>query len=116
MELKAIKKLLGQSHAIISLGGGAFVNDEVREVCQASAITIWLKAKAETILKRIGNKTNRPLLQGENKQEVIEDLIKKRAPYYQKATLAIEEKNNIEETANQIIESLRQLGETQTQK
>ena len=115
MEVAAVKKLLDQNErAVISLGGGAFVDDEIRKLCKAKAITIWLKAEIDTLLNRLNKDENRPLLAslpaplltGKNKKEYLENLLKTREPFYQKADIAVETKNNIEETIQKIIDRL----------
>jgi len=70
---------------VLSLGGGAFVSEETRKILKEKAVTIWLYAPVETILHRVGNKNNRPLLNQKNKRAVLEDLAKKRYPFYAEA-------------------------------
>lgn len=72
-------------NVVLSLGGGAFMSEETRKVLKEKAVTIWLHAKIDTILHRIGNKTTRPLLNSENKREILEDLTIKRYPTYAEA-------------------------------
>ena len=123
METAAVKKILAtHNKAVISLGGGGFVNHETRKLCQENAITIWLKAKPQTILTRIGNDDSRPLLPGKEKEraQTIIALLKEREPFYQKATITIDEasgeaaneargENNLEKSVQHIISKLEKL-------
>lgn len=88
LEGKIIKEIVARDEDIVlSLGGGAFINEEVREILRKKAITIWLVADIETILHRIGNKSGRPLLNNSNKREVLCELAAKRYPIYGEADL-----------------------------
>ena len=63
----------------------AFINKKIRNLLKKKAITIWLDASIHEILHRIGNKRNRPLLNGGNYRLVLEKLIKERSPIYAEA-------------------------------
>lgn len=65
MERKTIASLLARSGTlIISLGGGAYMQPEVRELLRAGARTVFLKVTADEIISRLeGTRImNRPLL------------------------------------------------------
>ncbi len=88
LECKIIREIVARDEDIVlSLGGGAFMNEEVRKILQEKAVTVWLVADIETILHRIGNKSGRPLLNNGNKREILRDLAKKRYPIYAKSDL-----------------------------
>lgn len=77
--------ILRDEKMVLSLGGGAFMNEETRKILKDKAITIWLEAPIEVILKRVAIKNNRPLLAKKNKRQILEELIKKRYPAYEEA-------------------------------
>jgi len=79
--------ILRDEEMVLSLGGGAFMNEKTRKILQEKAITIWFYTSIDEILKRIGNKDNRPLLNKKNKREILEELINIRYPIYAKADL-----------------------------
>ena len=86
VEKNIIREIVSRDEEIIlSLGGGAFMNEETRKILKEKAITIWLHATIDEILHRVGNKNNRPLLNQKNKRETLEELAKKRYPVYQEA-------------------------------
>ncbi len=90
---------------VLSLGGGAFMDYDIREMLLKNALVIWLKAPIDVVLHRLGNKNNRPLLNNVNKRQVLEDLEKKRYPLYSQAHLefdsaALGYENIIEEIEN----------------
>ncbi len=91
IERKKIREIvLRDENIVLSLGGGAFIDNETRQLLLEKSFVIWLKAPIDVILHRIGNKNNRPLLVGVNRREVLQDLEKKRYPIYQLADLEID--------------------------
>ncbi len=73
---------------MISLGGGAFVNDNIREEILKNHLSFWLNWDDKTLLKRIKNSRKRPLVINATDTELI-DLIKKRSNIYSKALYEI---------------------------
>lgn len=86
VEKETVKEIvLRDEEIVLSLGGGAFMDDEVRKVLAEKAIVIWLHASIDAILRRIKNRNTRPLLNQKNKRNVLEELAKKRYPVYAEA-------------------------------
>ncbi len=86
VEEKTVKEIiLRDEEIVLSLGGGAFMSEEVRKILKEKAITIWLYTSIDEILHRVGNKNNRPLLNQKNKREILEELVAKRYPIYAEA-------------------------------
>ena len=81
-------KILKKNKSVISLGGGAFQNNEIRREVLNGNISIWLKWNYQTLLKRIIDKPHRPLAYNIEKKELIE-LMKKRSKFYKKALYKI---------------------------
>ena len=89
LEKDKIEKISQQQNQIISLGGGAFENEENRTMLLNSSITIYLKTSPQEIFSRVKNEFHRPLLQKNCTTERITELIKKREPNYLKADIII---------------------------
>ena len=92
---------------IISLGGGAFIQDDIRTVCLEKSIVVYLDMSWENWKDRIALIIDsRPVLHGRS-MEGIEALFYKRKEYYADHHLKVETdgKEPIE-VANQIIDSL----------
>ena len=87
-EEKITLKKLKFSSTIISLGGGAFANKNIRKEVLKNHISFWLNWNKETLLKRIKNSKKRPLAINSTENELI-DLIKKRSNIYSKALYEI---------------------------
>ncbi len=81
-------KKLKYSSAVISLGGGAFMNKTIRSEILKNHKSFWLNWSDEILLNRIKNSRKRPLALNSTDKEMI-DLIKKRSNIYSKALYEI---------------------------
>ncbi len=64
LESDALKGLLGGvTPAVISTGGGVVLCEDNRALLTAKAYVVWLRAKAETLARRVGSASGRPLLE-----------------------------------------------------
>ena len=88
-EEKTTLKKLKSSSTVISLGGGAFSNKEIRKEVIKNHISFWLNWSNDILLNRIKNSKKRPLAFNSSENEII-DLIKKRSNIYSKALYKIE--------------------------
>ena len=88
-EARVIARLLDNGPAVIATGGGAFMRDETRNRIRDKAVSIWLKADADVIMKRVKRRADRPLLQTEDPAATIGRLLEVREPVYQHADLTI---------------------------
>ena len=61
-ERQVIARLLGGERQVLALGGGAFVDPQTRAVVRERAISIWLRADLDVLVKRTGRRDDRPLL------------------------------------------------------
>ena len=90
IEAREISKLLRGKPAVISTGGGAYMQEKTRAIINQSGLSIWLKANPETLAERISNTDSRPLLRGKDPVKVLQQLAKERYPLYQEAELVID--------------------------
>ena len=89
IEAREIQNLLEGPPAIVSTGGGAYMNDQSRKIINENSLCVWLKAKPETLISRISNVDSRPLLRGDDPLRIMQDLAKIREPIYKEAGLTI---------------------------
>ncbi len=75
---------------IVSTGGGAAVSDSNRKALKGWGTLICLKASVDEILKRVGNRNDRPLLAKGDKKEAVEKLLKERESAYMECGLTID--------------------------
>jgi len=89
-EMRVIARLLDGGPAVLAPGGGALKREETRQRIRDQAVSIWLKADAEVILRRVRRgRTDRPLLQTADPAATVLRLIAEREPVYQHADLTI---------------------------
>jgi shikimate kinase len=88
-EARVIARLLDSGPAVIATGGGAFMREETRNRIRDKAVSIWLKADVDVIMKRVKRRADRPLLQTEDPVATVSRLLEAREPVYRTADLTI---------------------------
>ena len=88
-EEKITLRKLKLKPVVISLGGGAFTNRNIRKEVLKNHLSFWLNWSDEILVNRIKNSKKRPLVSNASENEII-DLIKKRSNIYSKALYKIE--------------------------
>jgi len=88
-EARVIARLLDNGPVILATGGGAFLREETRNRISDKAVSIWLKAEADIIMRRVKRRADRPLLKTVDPAGTVERLIGEREPFYQHADLTI---------------------------
>jgi shikimate kinase len=84
-----IARLLDGGPAVIATGGGAFMREDTRSRIAGQAVSIWLKADLDVIMKRVKRRADRPLLQTADPVATVERLISEREPVYKSADITI---------------------------
>jgi shikimate kinase len=74
-----------QPGAVVALGGGTAVDESNWRLITERAITVYLEVPFETIWKRVGPTSNRPLATGRSRSE-LEALLDERRPRYEQAS------------------------------
>jgi shikimate kinase len=97
-EARVIARLLDNGPQILATGGGAFMNAETRAAIHGKAISIWLKATIDVLMRRIKRRSDRPLLATADPQETLTKLIEERYPVYAEADMTIESRDTPHET------------------
>ena len=100
-------KLLKKNKTVISLGGGAFLNNKIKKEVLDNHISFWLEWDIKTLVSRIQNSQKRPIAFKSSKNELI-DLIKKRSIVYSKAMYKIDCENL---TKNEIARNITKIYE-----
>jgi shikimate kinase/shikimate kinase/3-dehydroquinate synthase len=99
MTINCLKK----NHSVISLGGGAFVNKNIRENVLLKAQSFWLTTSIGILKSRIKSNKRRPVINQIGLKN-IEDLFKKRKEFYSLADHKIEcEKLTLNQISDKII-------------
>ena len=94
---------LKKNHSVISLGGGAFVNENIRQNVLLKARSFWLTTSIGILKSRIKSNKRRPVINQIGLKN-IEDLFKKRKEFYSLADHKIEcEKLTLNQISDKII-------------
>lgn len=88
-EARVIARLLEGGPIVLATGGGAFMREETRARIAAKAVSIWLKADHDVIMRRVRRRADRPLLQTADPEGTVTRLLTEREPVYSNADLTI---------------------------
>lgn len=89
-EAKVIARLLAGAPIVLATGGGALTHASTRTLVKEKALSIWLRADVDTLVRRATRRPTRPLLKKGDPKETIARLLAERAPYYSEATLTVD--------------------------
>ena len=108
LEKEITLKFLNKTNCIISLGGGAFINEIIKTKVKKKGIAIWLNWNSQTLINRIRKNKKRPITLNLDDNK-LKDLILSRSKIYSKAKYKIdcENMNKIE-----IVEKIKQIYES----
>lgn len=85
IETDLLRRLQEQDGVVVSCGGGAVLREVNRDIMKKSGCIVLLTAKPETILERVKDSTNRPILNGNMNVEYIAELMERRRACYEAA-------------------------------
>jgi shikimate kinase len=88
-EARVIARLLDSGPAVIAPGGGALMRRETRDRIRDKAVSIWLKADVDIIMRRVKRRSDRPLLRTADPEATVGRLLSEREPIYQQADLTV---------------------------
>ncbi|PHR59717.1 MAG: shikimate kinase [Robiginitomaculum sp.] len=89
-ERKVILRLLQEKPCVLATGGGAFMDQEIREAIAKHATSIWLRAELDELVRRTAKRDTRPLLQNGNRRKILHTLMQERHPVYAAADLVVD--------------------------
>ncbi|WP_136247372.1 shikimate kinase AroK [Halomonas borealis] len=81
-ETQMIGELSALGSVVIATGGGAVLREENRRLLRDSGSVIYLYTTVEQQLRRTAKDRNRPLLQRDDKAQVLEQMFGQRDPLY----------------------------------
>jgi 3-dehydroquinate synthase len=90
LEKQALEEVFQAENQVIATGGGVVLDDENLKLLREKALLIGLSAEVDVLLVRAGVGIKRPLLQGGNRRERVEELLRQRAPRYAQAHVMID--------------------------
>lgn len=94
---------------VISTGEGAFITPAVREMVTGRALTIWLKAGLDLLVKRTNFRDTRPQLLHADSRKILAQLINERYSTYALADITVETRDeSLRKTLGKVICAIEQ--------
>ena len=109
METETVKALAEKDGLVLSTGGGLVLKDENVALLKRKGKIVYLRAQLETLLLRLAQDSERPLLRSEESLSArLTDLLSVRAPVYQGVSDCVVDVDNKspEEIATEILTKL----------
>jgi shikimate kinase len=111
LEIEVTKEVAERKNTVIACGGGVVLNEINIERLRKECIIVYLTASPTVILKRTSSDENkRPLLSKPNKAQRIQELLRFRKPFYERAAdIKIDtSKLDINSATEQIIKKVKE--------
>ncbi len=89
-ERRVITRLLDGPRRVLAIGGGAFIDADTRALIGREAISVWLRAELEVLVRRTARRDSRPLLKRGNPRQILGRLIEERYPIYAQADIVVD--------------------------
>ncbi len=87
-EIDGLRAVLASNEQVVIAAGGGLVTSEAARTILSGTLCIWLKATPATLISRVGQSTNRPLLRSDP-VGTIERLVSERAQWYEDAATMV---------------------------
>ena len=89
LEIKITLNQLNKKNTVISLGGGAFLNNSIQKKIKSSSISFWLDVSVKKLIQRLSKSKKRPLLIKKNLGETISKIYLTRWKTYNRSDYRI---------------------------
>jgi len=107
LELRVISRLLEKPNIVLATGGGAWMQQKVRDQIKDRAISVWLRAELDVLLDRVERRNHRPLLENGDKGAILKRLMDERYPVYSRADIVVDSgAGPHEEVVEKVVDSL----------
>nr|WP_309139745.1 3-dehydroquinate synthase [Siccirubricoccus sp. G192] len=89
-ERRVISRLIAGPPVVLATGGGAFTDPRTRAAVRAAgAVSVWLKCRHATLLRRVAGREHRPMFLNADPGLVLDRLMTARHPLYAEADIVI---------------------------
>lgn len=93
---------------VISTGEGAFITPAVREMILNRAVSVWLKADLDLLVKRTNFRNTRPQLLHADSRKILAQLINDRYDIYSLADITVETKDeSLRKTLDKVVAAIQ---------
>lgn len=89
-ERKVIARLMDGPRCVLATGGGAFCDPETRARILDGAVSVWIRADLDLLVKRTSGRDHRPLLKTGDPREILSRLMDARYPLYAHADITVD--------------------------
>ena len=103
LETDMIKTIKKKNSFILSTGGGTFQNEDNILLLKNLGTVFYLNVSPDIIYERIKGDRTRPLLNTKDPKAALFDLLLKRDENYKKADYTVNAAQNVDDTANEIL-------------
>lgn len=112
-ERRVIARLIEGEPRVIATGGGAFMQEQTRQLILESTIAVWLDADIDVLAQRVGRRDSRPLLRNKDPHTVLTELAEIRNPIYALAPIHVRSQPSPHEiTVERILRALSERAES----
>ncbi len=111
LEIEVTREVAERKNTVIACGGGVVLKEINIERLRKGCVIVYLTASPGVILKRtLSNENERPLLEVSNKAQRIQELLRFRKPFYERAAdIKIDtSKLDISSAVEQIIKKVKE--------
>ena len=109
VERRVIERVLDTPPAlkVISTGEGAFITPAIRQMVLDRALSIWLKADLDLLVKRTNSRDTRPQLLNTDSRKILQQLISDRYSIYALADITVETNDeNLRKTLFKVLRAI----------
>ena len=100
-EARVIARLLDNGPSVLATGGGSVMDPHTRALIREKAISIWLSADLDVLVKRTKRRNDRPLV------EKIKELMPLREPFYAESDIVVRSRDEPHDTiVDEIVNAL----------
>ena len=89
IESEIALSVLKKTNSVISLGGGAFLNNSIRRSIKKLSVSFWLDVPIDLLINRLKRTKKRPLLNNKNINETVKKIYFERKKIYSEADFKI---------------------------
>lgn len=89
-ERRVIARLMEGPLCVLATGGGAFCDDETRARIKEGALSVWIRADLDLLVKRTSGRDHRPLLKQGDPRDILSRLMGARYPLYAQADITVD--------------------------
>jgi shikimate kinase len=109
-ERSVISRLIADGRPkVLATGGGAFVDESLRELILEHGVSLWLKADLDILVSRTSRRDHRPILRQGDPRKILKRLMDERYPFYEMANVVVESnEGSPDETVARALQAIRQ--------